>query len=590
VSLLLGDGTVVHTNRAALDALGCSAEDVIGLPFEGAPWWRLSDEMTHLMGEAVRAGCRGESSSFMIQMKTAEGREQTADFSLHPVVDAAGQVAFMVASACNIGVGRRARQPMSAMVPDAAFDGDRIDPDRRAIETGLRLAIERGEFHLLHQPHVDMLSGEIVGVEALLRWEHPVLGPIAPERFIPVAEEIGLMNSIGEWVIDTACARGAQWQAAGLPPVRTIVNVSADRLGQPDFSERVARVLATRKLNPRSFGIEMPEQFLGPCLDEVAAQVGSLRAMGVEIALTGFGTGQSSLTCLRRLPIDVVKIDRSLIKEITSSSETLSITRAIIGIAHSLGMKAFAEGVENAGQLELLAANRCDRFQGLHFSEPVSGDEIERLLRARRTLHPAQRSPGARVRMVMIADSDQWVREKLAEQIERHFGETVRVESFGDSQATLLRLRQCEASVVISALRMPGGDGMTLLNEVRHLQPNAIRMMLIGPADIGRVMNDPQQVEVFRYLSKPWGAGQFLVHLQAALDQSDQTQIRQRWSDATQLVQYGRRAGDLPPSRHAVRRKGIAVVDRGPLGEVLMPQSLLTVPGDLWAIERIHIA
>jgi DNA-binding NtrC family response regulator len=163
------------------------------------------------------------------------------------------------------------------------------------------------------------------------------------------------------------------------------------------------------------------------------------------------------------------------------------------------------------------------------------------------------------------------------------------VEAVGEPNAALLRLRQCPVSAVICALRMPGADGMTTLNEVRTIQPHAARMMLIGPADIGRVMTDPRQVDVFRYLSKPWVPDQFLIHLLAAFDHSDEAQMHRRLTDATQLVRYGRRADDVPPPKDAAR-KGIAMVDRGPLGEVLMPQSLPTLPGDLWAIERIHIA
>jgi diguanylate cyclase (GGDEF)-like protein/PAS domain S-box-containing protein len=263
------------------------------------------------------------------------------------------------------------------------------DPERLVLESALRHALREEQFELHYQPQVDLRRGLIVGVEALLRWNHPTLGSVAPDRFIPIAEETGLIVAIGEWVLRRAMAQAASWQRAGLPPLRMAVNLSARQLLQPDLAQRIEDLLAVTGLDPRLFGIEVTESMLIANFEQAVMHLRALRALGVEVSLDDFGTGYSSLSYLRRLPVDVVKIDRSLVPDVTAPAEDVSITRAIITMAHQLHMKVLAEGVESEGQAALLAANRCDQMQGYWFSAALPAAKLETLLREDRRIDVA---------------------------------------------------------------------------------------------------------------------------------------------------------------------------------------------------------
>ncbi len=263
------------------------------------------------------------------------------------------------------------------------------DPERLRLESALRHALRDEQFELHYQPQVDLRRGRIVGVEALLRWHHPTLGNIAPDRFIPIAEETGLIVAIGEWVLRRAMQQAASWQRAGLPPLRMAVNLSARQLLQPDLARRIEDLLAVTGLDPRQFGVEVTESMLIANFEHAVAHLRALRALGVEVSLDDFGTGYSSLSYLRRLPVDVVKIDRSLVPDVTAPAEDVSITRAIITMAHQLQMKVLAEGVESEGQAALLAANRCDQMQGYWFSAALPAAKLETMLREGRRIDVA---------------------------------------------------------------------------------------------------------------------------------------------------------------------------------------------------------
>jgi diguanylate cyclase (GGDEF)-like protein/PAS domain S-box-containing protein len=263
------------------------------------------------------------------------------------------------------------------------------DPERLALETSLRHAVRDEQLELYYQPQVDLVHGRIVGVEALLRWQHPTLGRIAPDRFIPIAEETGLIVPIGDWVLRRSIEQAAAWQRTGLPLLRMAVNLSARQLLRPDLARCIEGLLTATGLDPRRFGVEVTESMLIANFDQAVQHLRALRALGVEVSLDDFGTGYSSLSYLRRLPIDAVKIDRSLVPDVTAPAEDVSITRAIITMAHCLHMKVVAEGVESEGQAVLLAANQCDQMQGYWFSAALPAAAVETMLREGRQLDPA---------------------------------------------------------------------------------------------------------------------------------------------------------------------------------------------------------
>jgi len=258
--------------------------------------------------------------------------------------------------------------------------------ERFQLENKLRRAVDNRELRLHYQPQVDLRTGRVMGAEALIRWPHPELGMISPARFIPLAEETGLIVPIGEWTMRTACMDNRSWQAAGLPPVVIGVNVSAHQFSRGDLVSVVERVLKDTGLDPRFLELELTESVIMENANEVLLTLLRLRKMGVQLAIDDFGTGYSSLSYLRRFPIQRVKIDQSFIKDITSNPDDAAIAKAVISLGHSLRLEVIAEGVESKEQVAFLRAADCDQKQGYYFSRPVPAADFERLLREGRRL------------------------------------------------------------------------------------------------------------------------------------------------------------------------------------------------------------
>lgn len=247
----------------------------------------------------------------------------------------------------------------------------------------LRQALERGEFHLNYQPRVDVLSGRIAALEALLRWRHPVLGMVPPGKFIPIAEQTGLMDAIGDWVLGTACRQLKEWLAKGMPPVRLAVNLSARQLRRADLAQRVAAILARNGIDSRHLELEITESAVMEDPARTVYMLKELREMGIAVALDDFGTEYASLDYLKRFPLDYMKIDQSFVRGVPEAREDVAITRAVITLAKNLKLKVIAEGVERPEQLAFLAQNGCEEYQGYLFAKPMPADEAEALLNGR---------------------------------------------------------------------------------------------------------------------------------------------------------------------------------------------------------------
>ncbi|MBI3803246.1 MAG: EAL domain-containing protein [Nitrospirae bacterium] len=252
--------------------------------------------------------------------------------------------------------------------------------ERLAMENNLRKALERDELLLHYQPQVDLNSGAIVGVEALVRWQQAESGLISPAKFIPLAEETGLILPIGEWVLRTACAQNKAWQQAGLPPMRVAVNLSGQQFQQRNLIETVRRILIETGLGAEYLELELTESILMQKLEIITSVLLELNTMGIQISVDDFGTGYSSLSYLKRFPISKLKVDRSFVSDITTDPDDAAITTAIINMAHSLKLKVVAEGVETADQLAFLKSLKCDGMQGYFFSRPLPAKEITELL------------------------------------------------------------------------------------------------------------------------------------------------------------------------------------------------------------------
>ena len=266
--------------------------------------------------------------------------------------------------------------------------------ERAMIEAELRHALARDQLSLHYQPKLDLRSGALVGMEALLRWRHPTLGMVSPARFIGVAEETGLIVEIGRWVLRSACRQNAQWQRDGLTPLRVAVNVSARQFRDPGLSREVQAALSDSGLDARYLELELTESLVMHNVEGAVAVVTELKRMGIALSIDDFGTGYSSLAYLRLFPVDYLKIDQSFVREMLAEPKVAAIVRSVIALGQSLDFKVIAEGVETEAELACLRRYQCDEMQGYLFSKPLPPDEFGALLRAGRCLSAAPDASG----------------------------------------------------------------------------------------------------------------------------------------------------------------------------------------------------
>lgn len=260
--------------------------------------------------------------------------------------------------------------------------------DKLHLEGELRHALEREQFMLEYQPQVDLRSGQVVGMEALIRWHHPELGLVPPVDFIGLAEETGLIVAIGNWVLRTACDQNKAWQRAGLVHLRVAVNLSARQFAQQDLVQTVAATLAASGLEARYLEIELTESLVMTDVERAIDILRGLKKIGIKLSIDDFGTGYSSLSYLKRFPIDVLKIDRSFVRDIAVDSDDAAIVASIISLSHNLKLQVIAEGVETQQQLAFLRKHGCDQMQGFYFSKPLSVGRFAQLLRTGKSLSP----------------------------------------------------------------------------------------------------------------------------------------------------------------------------------------------------------
>ncbi len=385
---------------------------------------------------------------------------------------------------------------------------------RLHLEIELRRAIERGELALAYQPKVDLLTGEITGVEALCRWRHPESGMVSPGEFIPIAEESGLILPIGRWVLETACAQMRQWLDAGLDCRRMAVNVSPVQFFRDDLVTEVSGLLSRFRLQPASLMLEITESTLTTDPPRAIAMMRHLKAVGVKLAIDDFGTGYSSLSALKHYPIDYLKVDRAFITDLTTNATDAAIAVSIVSLAHSLNYRVIAEGVETEGQLLYLRGRGCDEMQGYHFSPPVFPEVLSEMLTAgQRLAFPAQTD--LLERTLLLVDDEPSMQSALRRVLWRE-GYTLLFAS--NAPEALDLLARHSVAVVISDFRMPGMDGIQFLDRVRVLHPKTIRVVLSGYSDIKVVTDAINRGAVFRFLHKPWDNRELLEAIRAAFE------------------------------------------------------------------------
>lgn len=373
--------------------------------------------------------------------------------------------------------------------------------ERVALQNALCQALERQEFELHYQPQVDLTSGRVRGMEALVRWRRPNVGLVAPDRFISLAEETGLIVPLGEWVLRTACAQAALWQAAGHRDLSMAVNLSARQFSQQDMAALVQEVLAETGLDARCLELELTESVLMKDPELVAQTLRRLKEIGVTLSLDDFGTGYSSLSYLKRFPVDVVKIDRAFVRDVTVSADDAALTRTIIAMARSLNMSTVAEGVETVGQLGFVIRNGCDAMQGHHFSRALSVEEMNALLLEGKRL-PVESFVGpSGLRTLLLVDDEQCTLTAL-ERLLHDDGYRVLRATGAQEALELLAIHSVEV-MVVDAL-MPHLGGVEFLHRVKSLHPQIAHVMLSGCTAIDSVTEAINERAIFKLFTKPW--------------------------------------------------------------------------------------
>jgi diguanylate cyclase (GGDEF)-like protein/PAS domain S-box-containing protein len=378
--------------------------------------------------------------------------------------------------------------------------------ERLDMENGLRRALDRGELVVHYQPQLSLRTGEIIGAEALVRWQSEERGLVMPGEFIGLAEESGLILPLGEWVLQTACAQNKAWQDAGLKPITMAVNMSARQFAAQDVVKLAAATLERTGLAPNYLELELTESVVMADAEAFIRATQQLKGLAITLSIDDFGTGFSSLNYLRRFAIDRLKIDQSFVRDITHDANSAAIALAIISLAHSLKLSAIAEGVETEGQLRFLRRRDCDEMQGFYFSKAVPAAEFENLLRTRHKLTFAADAqlPG---RTLLLVDDEAPIIASL-KRLFRREGYTILTAE--DGMAALQLLASNEVGVVISDARMPQMNGGELLGKVREMYPDTVRMMLSGYTDLKAVTSAVNSGELFCFLTKPWDDAELL--------------------------------------------------------------------------------
>ncbi|NEX60489.1 EAL domain-containing protein [Noviherbaspirillum galbum] len=383
--------------------------------------------------------------------------------------------------------------------------------ERLRLEGDLRNAVERGEFVLHYQPQVSVDNNQVVGVEALIRWQHPTLGLVSPARFIQIAEEMGLIVPIGAWVMRTACRQSMAWQREGYGEVRVAVNLSARQFYQQDLATTIFDILQETGLPPHLLELELTESMMMADVEHAALLLRKLKTLGVQLSIDDFGTGYSSLAYLKRFPIDLLKIDQSFVRDITVDPDDAAIVTSIISLAHSLRLDVIAEGVETEAQLAYLRRHGCDYMQGYYFSRPVPAPEVAHMLTQRKERAPAL--PAVSGRTVLLVDDDVDMLVLLKEVLELEAYEVLVAES---AHEALDQLARNEVHVIVSDQLMGGMNGSELLNRVKILYPDVVRLILSGESGGDTVIDAVNQGQVFRYLTKPIDRSKLCAHLRDA--------------------------------------------------------------------------
>jgi EAL domain-containing protein (putative c-di-GMP-specific phosphodiesterase class I)/FixJ family two-component response regulator len=372
---------------------------------------------------------------------------------------------------------------------------------KQELEQALRKAYENGEFVLHYQPKIQLSTGRVCGLEALLRWERPGYGLVSPKTFIGSLEETGLIVQVGSWVIATACRQIGLWLRSSLGPTQISVNVAGRQFAEGDLDADVIAALEHNGVPPELLELELTESSLMANTERTISTLKNLKRRGVQISIDDFGTGYSSLAYLRRFPIDKLKIDIAFIREVTSNPDDAAIVLAILGMAHSLKMEVIAEGVETAAQLAFLKRNHCDQVQGFFFSKPLALPALEPLLLNSRQMPLPEPVFSAPHKTLLLVGHEAHVLSSLRRLL-RHDG--YRILSAGSAEEGFELLAQHCVQVIVCDQCMPNMSGTQFFDRVKVMYPDSFRIVLSGYTDHSSIIRAVNQGAIYRFYTKPW--------------------------------------------------------------------------------------
>ena len=376
---------------------------------------------------------------------------------------------------------------------------------RLDLELALRGALEDGQFVLHYQPKLELNTGRISGVEALLRWHRPGYGLVYPAEFVPVMEETGLVVRVGEWIIDEACRQMAAWNEAEVRDVRVAVNVSSRQFAEGDLEATVRAALERHGVEAHQLELELTESALMVNAEHTTDVLLRLKQLGIRVAIDDFGTGYSSLAYLKRFPIDKLKIDIAFVRDIINNPDDAAIALAIISMAHSLHMQVIAEGVESRAQMAYLRRHHCDEIQGFHFSRALPAAELGQLVLDNRAQPDKMPATEDKVQTLLVVDDDVNVLTAL-HRLFRRDGYRVLTAATPTEGFELLALYRVQ--VILCDQRMPVMSGTEFLSKVKEMYPDTIRIILSGYTGVETVLDSINRGAIYRFYTKPWDDAQ----------------------------------------------------------------------------------
>ena len=387
---------------------------------------------------------------------------------------------------------------------------------RLDLELALRGALEGGQFVLHYQPKLELNTGRVSGVEALLRWNRPGHGLVYPAEFVPVLEETGMVVRVGDWIVDEACRQIAEWNGQGVRELRVAVNVSSRQFVEGDLEGVVRAAIERHGIEPGMLELELTESALMTNAERTIEVLQRLKALGIRIAIDDFGTGYSSLAYLKRFPIDKLKIDIAFVRDIVNNPDDAAIALAIISMAHSLHMQVIAEGVETRAQMAYLRRNRCDEIQGFHFSRALPAAQLAQLVRRNHAAPDKPAADDSNVQTILVVDDDVDTLSALHRLFRR---DNYRVLTASSPTEAFELLALYRVQVVMCDQRMPVMSGTEFLSKVKEMYPDTMRIILSGYTGVNIVLDSINRGSIYKFYTKPWDDAELRDNVRLAFRQ-----------------------------------------------------------------------